>query len=204
MVDQKRKSRIWYLVLAGVVAVLLTILALALGPWGTPLNQTVRATGMLGYLAVFLASLSSLYLRELVQFFGRPFIKVHHVISIAGLVMLLIHPLGVAWEAGSLAVFVPVTSSWLGFLRAGGRPALYLIGLAALAAVLRKSMARSWRAIHYLNYVAFILASTHAGLLGSDFQHPVARAVLILMALVVIGVFIRRRTSTRKTPTKRP
>lgn len=203
MAGQGKRSRIWYLVLVGVVAVLLTILALALGPWATPLRRVIRATGMLGYLAVFLASLSSLYLRELVQFFGRPFIKVHHAVSITGLVTLLVHPLGAAWEAGSLAVFVPATSSWLGFLRAGGRPALYLIGLAVLAAVLRKSLTRSWRVIHYLNYLAFLLASAHAGLIGSDFQHPVAKAVLILMALAIIGVFIRRRTLARKAPGRR-
>jgi DMSO/TMAO reductase YedYZ heme-binding membrane subunit len=203
MAVQEKKSRIWYLALTGVIAVLLVILAQALGPWGTPLSRVIRGAGMLGYLAVFLASLSSLYLRELVRFFGRPFIKVHHAVSITGLIMLLIHPLGAAWEAGSLAVFVPATGSWLGFLRAGGRPAWYLIGLAVLAAVLRKSLARSWRAIHYLNYVAFLLASAHASLLGSDFQHPVAKAVIILMTLVIIGVFIRRRTMARKAPGKR-
>jgi len=198
MPSKAKPQRLWYLALVGVVAVVLVIIAEALIPAGTPLNAVIRGAAMLGYLAVFLASLSSLYLRELVRFFGRPFIQVHHAISVTGLVLLVLHPLGVAWESRSMAVFVPATDSWLSFLRAGGRPALYLIAIATLAAALRKRWARSWRVVHYLNYAAFFLASAHASLLGTDFQHPVAKVVLILMALVIIGVFIRRRAAAHK------
>jgi len=198
MPSKTNPQRLWYLVLVGVVAVLLVIVAQALIPAGSPLNAVTRGAAMLGYLAVFLASLSSIYLRELVRFFGRPFIQVHHMVSVTGLVLILIHPLTVAWERRSMVVFVPATDSWASFLRTGGRPALYLIAIAVLAAVLRKRWARGWRVVHYLNYVAFLLATAHAALLGTDFQHPVAKAVLIVMALVIVAVFIRRRLPTRK------
>ena len=38
----------------------------------------------LGYLMIFFASLSSIYLRELVRWLGRPFIQTHHIISVTG------------------------------------------------------------------------------------------------------------------------
>jgi len=198
MVSKTNPQRLWYLALVGVAAVILVTIAEALIPAGTPLNAVTRGAAMPGYLAVFLACLSTLYLRELVRFFGRPFIQVHHIVSVTGLVLLLIHPLTVAWESGSLAVFVPATDSWLSFLRTGGRPALYLIAIAVLAAALRRKWARSWRMVHYLNYAAFLLATAHASLLGTDFQHPVAKVVLILMALVIVAVFIRRRAATTR------
>jgi len=120
------------------------------------------------------------------------------MVSVTGLVLLVLHPLAVAWESRSLAVFMPATDSWLSFLRTGGRPALYLIAIAVLAAILRKRWARGWRVVHYLNYAAFLLATVHASLLGTDFQHPVAKAVLILMTVVIVAVFIRRRAATAR------
>lgn len=203
MVSKGKSQKTWYLLLVGVVALSLVIIVEVLEPSGTPLNWAIRGAAMLGYLSVFLASLSSIYVRELVKFFGRPFIKVHHIVSVAGLILLTLHPLGFAWDSKSMAVFIPATDSWLSFFQWGGRPAWYLLGIAALAAVLRKGLVRSWRVIHYLNYLAFALGTVHAILLGTNFQNLVARVVLILMVLVIAAVFVRRRMPARKAPSKR-
>jgi hypothetical protein len=152
----------------------------------------------MGYLAIFLAIISSAHIRRLVRFFGRPFVQVHHVLSVAGLALLTLHPLGVAWSEASPRVWLPRFDSWLTFLEWGGPPAWYLIAAASLAAVLRKTIVRRWRAIHFLNYVAFLLATPHATRIGTDFQHAVVRAVPIALALVVVVTLVQRRTQRRR------
>ena len=87
----------------------------------------------------------------------------------------------------------PDVSSLDAFLRLGGRPAWYLLGIAALAAVLRGRIKQSWRTLHYLNYVAFLLATVHAVLIGTDFISPAMKGVAIALALVAVGVFVSKR-----------
>jgi predicted ferric reductase len=153
---------------------------------------------MLGYLSVFLAIVSSAYLRSLVRFFGRPFVQVHHVVSVTGLILITLHPLGVAWSSGTLRVFLPRFDSWAVFLQLGGRTAWYLIGIASLAALLRNALGRNWRMVHFLNYLAFLLATAHGVMIGTDFQSPVVRVVSVVMAVVVIGIFVQKRLASRR------
>ncbi len=124
------------------------------------------------------------------------------MLSVTGLVLIVLHPLAVAWNFGSLSVFVPAVDSWINFFRWGGRVAWYLIGLASLAALLRASFRQQWRAIHMLNYLAFLLVTTHAILLGSDFQSPVMKGLAIVMALVLVGVFVQKQLQRRRRRTK--
>jgi sulfoxide reductase heme-binding subunit YedZ len=193
-----------YLILAGLALLAVVIGLLSLNPlqgqsW---LTWLARGLALSGYSAVFLSILSSAYLRELVRFFGRSFVKVHHVASVTGLVLIGLHPVVVAINTSSAAVFIPRFDSLLVFLTLGGRLAWYLIGIASLAALLRVRLKNTWRSIHYLNYVAFLLASVHASLLGTTFfgrgvQGIVLKAVLAVLALVVVYVFVRRRLARR-------
>lgn len=195
---RKQNRRLWYLALAGLVALLLVGGLVALQPYGTPLNWFIRGAASLGYLAVFASIVSSAYLQQLVRFFGRPFIKVHHILAITGLVLLLLHPVGVAIDSRDPRVFLPRFNSWSVFLQLGGRPAWYLIGVAALAAVLRKRLSDKWRAIHWLNYLAFWLATAHAILIGTNFQYTVVKAIAILLALAVVAIFVWKRLPKRR------
>ena len=196
---RKRRARnTWYLALVGIAASILVIGLLALEPETDPIRWIIRGAALLGYLFVFLSITSSACGRKLVRFFGRPFVQVHHVLSVAGLVMVTLHPLGFAWLSKSLRVLIPIFSPWTAFLAWGGRVALYLIGVAVLAAVLRRTISRRWRVIHFLNYGAFLLATPHAILRGTDFQHLFMRVVAIGMLVTATGVFIRKRIRTRR------
>jgi len=93
----------------------------------------------------------------------------------------------------SLGVLLPRFDSWRVFLQLGGRPAWYLIAAAALAAALRRVIGQRWRAIHLLNYAAFLLGTVHAILIGTDFQQPVIKAVAIIMAIVVVATLIQKQ-----------
>lgn len=198
MVPIRKSRKTWPLVLAGLVALILVGTSIALRPYGTPLHWAIRGCALLGYLAIFLAIIISAYMRQMVRVFGRPFIQIHHILSVTGLVLVTLHPLGVAWDYGSLGVFVPLLDSWVVFLRWGGRPAWYLIGVASLAAVLRQTFRQNWRTVHILNYLAFFLATVHAILLGTDFQSLIMKALPLAMSLVVVAIFIQKRLQARR------
>jgi DMSO/TMAO reductase YedYZ heme-binding membrane subunit len=192
-VYMRRLRNAWVLFLVLVLTVALTVVIELFQPEAPPLNWAIRGFALLGYQFLFLAILSSAFLRELVRFFGRPFITLHHIVSITGLALMTLHPLGAAYEQLSLAVFLPRFDTLRLFLVLGGRPAWYLIILAVLAALLRQIIGKGWRWVHGLNYVAFMLITVHANLIGTDFQNLGPRIGSIVMAVVVTGVFVRRR-----------
>jgi sulfoxide reductase heme-binding subunit YedZ len=202
MTNAKRPDKTWYLILVGIIALIIVGGLIALRPFGTPLNWIIRGSATMGYLAVFLAIVSSAYMRQMVRIFGRPFIRVHHILSVTGLILITLHPLGVAWNSGSLLAFLPKFDSLTVFLQLGGRPAWYLIVAASLAALLRRTF-KSWRAIHFLNYVAFWLATAHAVMIGTDFQHTIMKVLAVVMSLVIVAIFIQKRLQQRRLRARR-
>lgn len=201
--DARRRRGLLYIVLTGLAGAGLVAISIGLRSVGTVLDRGIRAAAMLGYLAVFLTAVTSAYMRELFQLLGRPFIRVHHIYSVAGLVLITLHPLGVAIRSSDPLVFLPDFSSLYQFFSLGGRPAWYLIGIASLAGVFRTTIGQRWRLIHYVNYVAFLLATVHAILIGTDFLSPVAKAVPVAMALAVVGVLVRKRIQRRNVHRRR-
>jgi len=203
--DPMKPKNTRYLILIGLVSLVVVIGLVSLDPlqeYESWLAWLVRGAALLGYWAVFLSILSSAYLRELIRFFGRSFVKVHHVASVTGLALIAVHPVAVAINTSSLVVFLPRFDSLRVFLALGGRLAWYLIGIASLAALLRANLKRYWRAIHYLNYIAFFLASVHATLLGTTFSGQgvraiIAKAVVAALSLVVVYVFVRKQMGKR-------
>ncbi|MFN2270119.1 MAG: ferric reductase [Anaerolineae bacterium] len=199
--DKKRQVTrgTWYLILTGGIAVGLVIGLIALQPFGSPLNWFIRGMASLGYLTVFLTIVSSAYMKQIYRILGRPFVKAHHILSVAGLILITLHPIGVTVQSASPAVLLPRFESWGDFLRWGGAPAWYLIGAASLAAVLRNVIGKRWRLIHILNYIAFALATIHATQIGSDFQRLGTKILAIILASIVVVTFIQKRLQ-RKTP----
>ncbi len=196
MAMEPKNTRV--LAAAIVLALLLSIGVVALDVIGTPISGVLRVAALIGYQGVFLASLSSLYLIELTKYFGRRFVKVHHVASVMALVTLFLHGGLVAWQFRALDVFLPTFRSLQSFLQFGGAPALWLISVAALAALFRASLRKQWRQVHWLNYLAFLLGTVHAQLLGTNFQHLIVRGVSIAMAVALIGVFVTKRVRKRR------
>jgi sulfoxide reductase heme-binding subunit YedZ len=202
MANKRKPLSLWYLALVGILALVLTIAVEFLDLRGMPLNWAIRGAALLGYQSVFLAIVSSAYMRQLVRLFGRPFVQVHHVVSVSGLILITLHPLGVALDNATISVLVPRFESGLASLRLGGQLAWNLIALAALVALLRRSVGRPWRVVHRLNYVAFLSATVHANLIGTNLQYIVVRALSIVMALAIVGVFVQKRLRRRR-PAKR-
>ncbi len=195
---REKAHRIWFLVPVGVAMLVLTISLMSLQPHPSLLSWLVRGTALLGYQAIFLAIVSSAYMKQMFRIFGRPFIKVHHVLSVAGLILITLHPIGAAVDAASVGVFLPRFDSLATFFRLGGRLAWYLLAAASLTAALRRGTGRTWRVIHFLNYVAFLLGTTHAIMIGTDFQSAPAKAVAIVLALVVVATFAQKQLAKRR------
>ena len=191
-----------YLIVVIAVALLWVVGTLLTGPSAAALTLVIRALALAGYFFIFLAILSSAYLRELVKAFGRPFIKVHHIVSITGLVAIGLHPVAVAIDYRSASVFAPSIGTLTETLAWLGRPAWYLLLIAALTAFLRTRVGNIWRAIHYVNYIAFLAATVHGNLMGGNFGYVVPRIISIVMAAIVIAVFIWRRMQAAKRPAR--
>ena len=199
----KRVRRTWLLVVIGMAALIVVGGLVALRPNLKPLTWAIHTSAVLGYLCVFTAALSSIYMRELVRWFGRPFVKTHHVVTVTGLVLITLHPLGVALNFGSLSVFVQMATSVEDFFRWGGRWAWYLIGIASLVALFRTRLRNQWRYVHWLNYLACTLATVHAVLLGSDFQSTAMKVIPIVLALALVAVFVQKRLQRSRVGKRR-
>jgi len=195
----KKTGNLVYLGVIVLVAAAVVVLLQLLLPNATPTGWVIRSAALMGYFCIFGAIVTSAYLRQMTRWFGRPFLKVHHILSRVGLVLATIHPLAVAWQALSLRVFIPAFDSWYAFFALGGRPAWYLFGIGATAAVLRGAIGKNWRLLHVLNYVAFGLATVHGIMIGTSVQNWPMRVVFGAMALIVLGVFVRKRALTRRT-----
>jgi methionine sulfoxide reductase heme-binding subunit len=198
MARSKKARPAWYVSWAafGILAVVSALVV-----WrteGTLLRWLVRDLALLGYIAVFLAIVSSHYKKEVMKIFGRPFLGAHHILSITGAVLLTLHPLGVAWDELDPTVFIPVFVPLYDMLRYGGRIAWYLLAVGALSAVWRKRVGKSWRKIHNLNYLAFVFGTVHANLLGANFQDLPVRIASIAMLLVVAALFVRAQIEARR------
>ena len=199
----KRPILPWFLLLLVIVAIPTAILLLA-RPSPTTDLQAARATALSGYLLVFVAIVSSLYMQPLVRRFGRAFVTMHHWISVAGLVLLTAHGLFIALSAGTLAVFIPDLSSWFNFWLFAGRPAWYLLLIAAAAGLLRRQFRDGWLIVHYLTYVAFFMGTVHAALGGGSFFNlPGMRAVIYVLTALALGVFVLRRVRDRQRAQRR-
>ncbi|MFX0141284.1 MAG: hypothetical protein ACFFDN_47025 [Candidatus Hodarchaeota archaeon] len=147
----------------------------------------VRFGALFGFTSMFVATMMTPFAVQLYKIFGKPFVKIHHIFSITGLLLVTLHPLVFAVSVDNIAVFIPDFTSWFGFWSLGGRLALILIYIAILGAFLRKKFTKGWRVIHALNYAALFLAYIHGVLLpGTDFQNI---GILIIFTIMIILSF---------------
>ena len=202
MAAKRQPKNTWLLILSGIIALAITGGIVALNEFGAPINGVIRIAALFGYLGIFLTSLASNYARELTRYFGRQFIQVHHYVATASLIALVLHATLVAWRAGSASVFVPQVSSVLAFLSMGGVVALWLLVITVVTAILRTAIGKNWKTIHWLNYVAFILATIHGQLIGTDFDGIAIQLISTVMVLILIFVFVWKRTRKRRALAK--
>ncbi len=193
--DRMKKS---YSVLTLVLLISLIILYSVSRQPDQLLQMVDRISGLFGYLFLFLALLSSEYMKQIKNIFGKGFIKVHHQLGRIAVALMLIHPVAFALEKGSILVFVPIFFPLEQFLELAGRPALYVLLIGILAGVYRKKMIKTWKKFHYLIYPGFLLVFIHAWFIGTDLQYPFMQFLWVLMLLIAAGVFVHKHIRVKK------
>ncbi len=138
------------------------------------------------------------FLKEITQFFGKSFLRIHHIFAIFGIVFVTLHPTFYALQTGDLTVFIPRFDSWIVFWELAGRPALYILYIAVIAALLRGMAAKYWRSFHALMYVVLFFAIVHGNLIGTDFQNPGIRIIFNVLFIFAILGFILKRYRNRQ------
>jgi sulfoxide reductase heme-binding subunit YedZ len=157
------------------------------------IHLLVMFFGLYGYLFLSVATLITPFLKEITQAFGKPFIKVHHVFSILGIVFITLHPVFNAIDRLSLSVFVPRFDSWERFWTFAGRPAFIILYIALFAAVLRTKTPKYWRPFHALMYVVLLFGIVHANLIGDDFENLGIMISFNALFLMSIASFALKR-----------
>lgn len=190
------------ILLIGVWAVFLVIIPIIdlITPAGTAMQFMVRLFALYGYFMMSMAAAMTPFLKDIMKVFGKPFLKIHHVFAIAGLIFITLHPIFLAIIRMNLAVFIPDFSSWRTFWVLAGRPALILIYIGFIAALLRMKMKNLWRPIHGLMYVALFFGIIHANLIGTNLIEILAVRILfnILFAMVVIAFILKKRQQSQQ------
>lgn len=186
-----RKSPLAAYLVVLAVAVLIAAVPLTLA--GTPgLYGVARGAALVGYQFVVLSVVSSAFVRPLVRAYRKPFIKLHHWVSVTGLALLVLHPILLVIVTRSLSVLTAAYTSGE-FLRNAGSPALTALVIGAVAALLKSRIVRVWRYVHWLNYVALILGTIHAILIGTSVAMlPWLTWVFVLLAAAGVAVYIKR------------
>jgi predicted ferric reductase len=196
--------------LTGIIA-LAVIIALLVLPEALPevaeeeaglIHVLIRLFGLYGYLFLSVAILTTPFLKEITQAFGKPFLKVHHAFSILGVVFITLHPVFNAVQRLSLAVFVPSFDSWERFWILAGRPAFIILYIALLAAILRAKAPKYWRPFHALMYVVLLFGIVHANLIGDDFENLGIMIIFDALFLASIASFTLKRYKNYHTRLK--
>jgi predicted ferric reductase len=158
----------------------------------------VRLFGLYGYLFLAVATLTTPFLKVVTQAFGRPFLRVHHVFSVLGLVLITLHPVSDALRWQSLLGFVPQFGSWWYFWWTAGRPAFYLLYIGVVAALLRSKAPSYWRPFHWLMYVVLFFGIVHANYIGEDFENLAIRYLFdALLVASIAGLVFKRLSNFR-------
>jgi len=152
-----------------------------------------RLAGLTGLSSLFIAIILSSFVKQSKAIFGVVYLKIHHFFSILGLVLISLHPLIMMVDFGTTRILIPNFSSWNAFITNGGRFAIYIIYIAALAAVLKKKIIKYWKSIHTLLYPAFLLSAIHGIYQGSDLRNPILYYLLLTMIILVVINFLFKK-----------
>ena len=183
-----------WIIILGILALMTTITVMApLFSYGEPLELLVRLCALYGVAMLAIATIMTPFLKEFTHFFGKSFLRIHHIFAIFGIIFVTLHPTIFALRVGSLAVFIPRFDTWEIFWRLAGRPALYILYIAVVAALLRGMAAKYWRPFHALMYVVLFFAIVHGNLIGTDFQNLGIWIIFNILFVVAILGFILKR-----------
>ncbi|HEY0087552.1 MAG TPA: hypothetical protein VGB37_01845 [Candidatus Lokiarchaeia archaeon] len=193
-----------YLIIALVLSSYLLILTVfLLTPTNNAFNFVVRLCGLFGFLSISITIIVVPFAAKLYKIFGKSFIIIHHTFASLGLILITLHPIALLLLVLDPAIFIPVFSDWLTFWRLAGRPALILIYVGVLSAVLRKKISKYWKQIHMILYIAFIFGFVHGILIGTDLKKAFMLLIFLVLFVFVSYSFVLKRYQIYKIKAKK-
>ncbi len=200
----KTPRRPWAGLVTLVVAIGLAGLLLAGSPvdptrWLQPWYLT-RASGITAYLLLWTAvAVGLLQSLGMLQGVTAPLanLDVHEHLSLWSLYATVFHAVILLWDSyvpfSLAAITVPMLSAFKPVLVSLGILTFYLGLLVTVTTYLRSRMAAStWRMIHLLSLVAFVMALAHGVLLGTDTSQPLVAYMYRFTGISVAGLAVYR------------
>ncbi|MFW9877299.1 MAG: hypothetical protein ACFFG0_29765, partial [Candidatus Thorarchaeota archaeon] len=81
------------LIIASTLSLYILILVFfLLTPFSDVFNFVIRFGAIFGFTSMFIATMMTPFVVQLYKIFGKPFVKVHHLYSIVGLILITLHP----------------------------------------------------------------------------------------------------------------
>jgi sulfoxide reductase heme-binding subunit YedZ len=134
---------------------------------------------------------------------ARTLRTIHEQAAIAALIAIAVHGLallGDRWmHPGITGITVPFAMSYRPLATGIGIISGYLAALLGLSFYARRRIgARRWRSAHRLTIVVWALAAGHALTAGTDASTPWMRAILLVSAIPIAGLFAARVLGGRR------
>lgn len=189
----------WLVIAVIFVLFAIPVAVVAANPSISPLTTGIRIAGLTGFVALAGAMIMTPFLPEIYRNFGRPFLRIHHLFAVAGIILVTLHPVLLAIRLMTVAVFLPAFGSLYEFFALGGRLALILMYGALAGVFLRAAIPAGWRALHALMWVVLVLALLHGMLIGTDFREPLIGALFTTLTIAALGAFFAKRIKRRRT-----
>ncbi len=169
-----------------------------------------RLFGFVAYIAVAASMIYGLLLstKILDAIAHRPItFALHQDLAAIGLALAAVHGIlltldrTVPFSLAQVAIpgLAPVAPLGVGV----GQVGLYLMAIVVASFYVRRGIGqRAWRTLHYLTFIAFVMATLHGVLAGSDTTAPWAMALYVVSTVAVTGLLaIRiRQAAERRTP----
>ena len=138
--------------------------------------ESIRAAGLLAYSLLALSVILGLGIRTRAfdAFFKRGWVnEFHQSLSVAAFVSVVIHVVLVLLNShvrfSLVEVFVPFTSAWEPLAVTMGVLGMYLVALLVLSSWARPIIGqKTWRALHYSSFFAWLSALGHGIFAGTD------------------------------------
>lgn len=176
------------------------------GPDVPALWWSMRALGLVAYLALWLSALFGVFVSAkgaggLLN--KATTVALHNRWALAALVATTLHVLAAIVDplagVSPLAVAVPLASATLTGPMALGTLALWGIAVIALTTALSRRLPRwAWRAAHASAFGTLLLALVHGVTAGTDTASPVVRGLYLVTSALLVGAVIQRVLLTRR------
>jgi predicted ferric reductase len=174
---------------------------------------TARASGIVTWALLAASVLWGLALSSrMLRARTRPawLMDLHRFLAGAAVVFLAVHVTSIVLDTyvhfGIVEILVPFTGAWHPDAVAWGIAGLYLLLALQVTSMLRARLSkRLWRAVHYLSFPLFAVATVHGLTAGTD-RHTFAMQAGFISVAAVIGVLAAYRivVSSRQNLVPRP